>query len=307
MTSDRVMITGLNDKELIMTLEKSLAAAWTLDELAKKANEVLSSTESLADGDSRLAQSLTPRNIRRLQSEGAIDKPSKSGREAYYGEAHLTQLLSARSLMSKGFTTNSIQALRAAEAEGALGFLDSVAAPLAAKFSGQSGLGAAVANESPPSGPPRGGLLPSDFDSARLGPARPANLPPNAQASSGPPQIFPEAPVPVQKFAHAGDERASQSERLARMHKEGITKALAQFANAKRASAAELFAGSAPTARAVKVFEAEPIAGLRISVSATPGAEPRPFGPAEAEAAIAAIAACWAAAWGGQQDPSSGS
>jgi DNA-binding transcriptional MerR regulator len=97
-----------------MSDEKKHPQSWTLDELAAKANEALSAGEPADARDSRLSGTLTSRNIRRLQSAGAINPPRKSGREAYYNDEHLGQLLEARSLMSKGVAASAIPALREA-------------------------------------------------------------------------------------------------------------------------------------------------------------------------------------------------
>lgn len=98
-----------------MTDPNFSAAAWTLDELAAKANQALAASEPADARDSRLSGQLTARNIRRLQTEGAIDPPRKLGREAYYGDGHLRQLLEARDLMSKGVAASAIPAVREAQ------------------------------------------------------------------------------------------------------------------------------------------------------------------------------------------------
>lgn len=94
--------------------------SWSIDVLAEKANAALAQNDpTLASDldDSRMAKELTVRNLRRLVALGAVDAPSRQGREAYYGPKHLEQVLSTRELMAKGFTSSSIQALRAASSE----------------------------------------------------------------------------------------------------------------------------------------------------------------------------------------------
>lgn len=102
---------------------------WTLDEFTSKANELLAQKaceldseqprSSGASNDSRRSPILTTRNVRHLASKGAIDPSARIGREAYYGPKHLDQVLAARDLMEKGFTSSSIQALRAASGDAA--------------------------------------------------------------------------------------------------------------------------------------------------------------------------------------------
>jgi DNA-binding transcriptional MerR regulator len=84
---------------------------WTLYELVAKANQSLPEQSSQ---DSRLSKELTARNLRRLVEQGAIDPPSRIGREAYYGPSHLEQALQARELMGQGFAASSVKTLREA-------------------------------------------------------------------------------------------------------------------------------------------------------------------------------------------------
>ena len=86
--------------------------SWTIDELTAKANDALSAAKT-SSSDSRMASQLTVRNLRRMVSTGAVEPAARVGREAYYGPKHLDQILAARELMSQGFTSASIQALRA--------------------------------------------------------------------------------------------------------------------------------------------------------------------------------------------------
>lgn len=91
------------------------SATWTIDELAAKANSALDTPKSLdGSADSRFAAKLTARNIRSLQSQGAISKPVKVGREAFYGAEHFQELLDARKMMASGISAKGVQSLRAA-------------------------------------------------------------------------------------------------------------------------------------------------------------------------------------------------
>ena len=133
--------------------DHSPSTPWTLDELAAKANQALAGSEAIDVRDSRLSGQLTPRNIRRLQSEGVINPPQKLGREAYYGQEHLDQLLQARDWMSKGVSASAIPALRESGATSlASASLASAPAPLESSRTAQAlaFLGACRAPEAPP-------------------------------------------------------------------------------------------------------------------------------------------------------------
>lgn len=99
---------------------------WSLDDLTRLANERLGglavdggSDEQGRDG--RISALLTPRNVRRLVGEGAVPKPYRDGRDAFYDESHLNALLSTRALMSMGVGT---KALREMAADGYSGLLE---------------------------------------------------------------------------------------------------------------------------------------------------------------------------------------
>lgn len=120
MTIDSVIVSPSNNFHLQDMTPKDPNDSWNIELLAEKANAALAQNEpaeaSYLD-DSRMAKELTVRNLRRLVALGAVDAPSRQGREAYYGPKHLEQVLSTRELMAKGFTSSSIQALRAASSE----------------------------------------------------------------------------------------------------------------------------------------------------------------------------------------------
>lgn len=101
---------------LVMSPKLSPPDSWTLEQLAQKANEEIASRgkDANASPDSRMSDTLTPRNLRRLASEGAIDPPARLGREAYYSQGHLEQVVAARELMTKGFSASAIGSLRKA-------------------------------------------------------------------------------------------------------------------------------------------------------------------------------------------------
>ena len=122
-----------------MNPEKTSESHWTIEELAQRANKALSNSSN-PTADSRMASEVSVRNLRRLVSIGAVSPPARSGREAYYGPSHLCQILEARELMSKGFTSSSIQAMRSASLEldkRSVGAPDASSAILAKQFQAQ--------------------------------------------------------------------------------------------------------------------------------------------------------------------------
>ena len=118
---------------------KKAGTLWELDEFARIANETMASSGPSTGSDERQKQELSPRNLRRLVSEGVIDPPERSGRSAYYSEKHLEQVLAVRNMMSQGFSTSAIRSVK----ESSLGFSGS-AAPSPVLTGGAEGSSAAV-------------------------------------------------------------------------------------------------------------------------------------------------------------------
>ena len=58
-----------------------------------------------------LSEELTPRTVRLYATEGLIDRPGKSGRQAIYGQRHLLQLLLIRTLAKRGLSLTAIAPL----------------------------------------------------------------------------------------------------------------------------------------------------------------------------------------------------
>jgi DNA-binding transcriptional MerR regulator len=75
---------------------------WTLDELNAQA------VRALGDG---AARELGPRTLRYYATLGLLDRPSAMrGRQAFYGERHLLQLVAIKRLQALGLTLADVQA-----------------------------------------------------------------------------------------------------------------------------------------------------------------------------------------------------
>ena len=79
------------------------------DELIRIANARLTELglDQLPDG--RVAERLAPRNVRFLRQAGVISRPEGVGSGAQWGEIHLQQLLTVRSLQACGRSINEIR------------------------------------------------------------------------------------------------------------------------------------------------------------------------------------------------------
>ena len=80
---------------------------FTLDELTIAVNNELK-TKDLAATDSRQSKELSSRRIRGLVGENLISKPFKDGRNVYYTELHLNELIDFKTLQSVGLSEKSL-------------------------------------------------------------------------------------------------------------------------------------------------------------------------------------------------------
>lgn len=64
--------------------------------------------ELLAITGERLGEEITSRTVRLYATEGLIDRPTKDGRRAVYGQRHLLQLTLIRSLARRGLSLSAI-------------------------------------------------------------------------------------------------------------------------------------------------------------------------------------------------------
>lgn len=81
----------------------------TLNELIHKASRRLAELglDQVADG--RVAESLSPRNVRFLRQAGVISRPEGQGPAASWGELHLRQLIATRALQATGVSINEVR------------------------------------------------------------------------------------------------------------------------------------------------------------------------------------------------------
>ncbi len=75
-----------------------------LNELIASANHYLAGLGLDRMGDGRVADSLTPRNVRFLRQAGVISRPEGQGSAARWGGIHLRQLVTARILQANGMS-----------------------------------------------------------------------------------------------------------------------------------------------------------------------------------------------------------
>jgi hypothetical protein len=75
-----------------------------ITEFVEIANQKIKEEILTKSSDSRLAESLTERRIRDYATKDVMDKPIKEGRNAYYTEKHLEQVLDIRKLQVSGIS-----------------------------------------------------------------------------------------------------------------------------------------------------------------------------------------------------------
>lgn len=84
---------------------------YTLEELTKEVNLRLSMMEYTTT-DSRQSKDFSPRRIRDLATKELIEKPFRDGRNVYYTEQHIQELVDLKTLQSKGMTDKSLISLK---------------------------------------------------------------------------------------------------------------------------------------------------------------------------------------------------
>lgn len=259
---------------------------WDIDEFASKANQALADKMELGaakSSDSRLASKMTARNLRRLVSQGAIEPPARSGREAYFGPKHLEQVLAARELMTQGFTSSSIQALRNATAPEPTASCFSnasfQAAPPGSPFSAPShvhgGATAGLLDSHVRHGAPR---APTTANALLfLSQVAPQESPAGVSERPDPRAAFFSSPAPSSLSSSALSAEA------------GLANAYQSLGAGKMPPAAE-----PPPLWVTSALEAEPFAGLRISVRSHPGMAP--LSSHQKAAALECMEHLWSAA-----------
>lgn len=82
----------------------------SIEELAEEANKVILLNPSVIS-DKRISDTISVRRIRDYISKGMMDKPYKDGRNTYYVQRHLDQLLTLREYQNDGLSESYIQKL----------------------------------------------------------------------------------------------------------------------------------------------------------------------------------------------------
>jgi DNA-binding transcriptional MerR regulator len=85
---------------------------YTIDELSKKVNELIKQSSDLASSevsDKRIRDEISVRRIRDYYSKGLMSYSMKEGRNAYYDDNHVKQLLALKLLQNEGITESYIK------------------------------------------------------------------------------------------------------------------------------------------------------------------------------------------------------
>ena len=133
---------------------------WTLDELTRRVDAVLARDQVRQD-NGQVAQAPNARAVRWYQSTGLLRRPDQRGRVAFYGAAHLAELVAIKRLQANGLSLADVQshlqglddeALYALAALPADAFIDvDVERDVAADFWGAAVEDAAIVTVTPPS------------------------------------------------------------------------------------------------------------------------------------------------------------
>lgn len=82
---------------------------WTLAELTERVDAVLR-TEGIRQENGQVAEAPNGRTVRWYQSIGLLRRPEQRGRVAFYGCAHLAELVAIKRLQSGGLSLGDVQA-----------------------------------------------------------------------------------------------------------------------------------------------------------------------------------------------------
>lgn len=84
------------------------AAPWTLEELTRRVADATQRL-GLSQVNGQVADVPNARAIRWYTSTGLVRRPQQRGRVAYYGKAHLRELVAIKRLQSQGLTLEQVQ------------------------------------------------------------------------------------------------------------------------------------------------------------------------------------------------------
>lgn len=74
----------------------------TIDDLVNRVNTLLKEEENGGVKDSRISDEITVRKVRDLLTKGMIDKPQKVGRNTYFNDQHINQVMAIRKMQLEG-------------------------------------------------------------------------------------------------------------------------------------------------------------------------------------------------------------
>lgn len=97
------------DSEWIDVYSKSMDTPWTLAELTEHVDAVLRA-EGIRQDNGQVAEAPNGRTVRWYQSIGLLRRPEQRGRVAFYGRAHLAELVAIKRLQSGGLSLGDVQA-----------------------------------------------------------------------------------------------------------------------------------------------------------------------------------------------------
>ncbi len=104
-------------------------APWTLDELTARVAVAIDRL-GLLQPNGQVAEAPNARAVRWYQSTGLVRRPQQRGRVAYYGPAHLRELVAIKRLQSNGLTLEQVQQQLLSQGDDAVTVLADVPADL---------------------------------------------------------------------------------------------------------------------------------------------------------------------------------
>ena len=85
---------------------------YTLDQLVDEVNRIIAETkENVQNADGRLSETVTVRKVRDLLAKRLITPPVKDGRQNYFDNGHVEQILNIKSLQKEGASEKLLRGL----------------------------------------------------------------------------------------------------------------------------------------------------------------------------------------------------
>jgi DNA-binding transcriptional MerR regulator len=121
------------DSDRVDDYSEPMDTPWTLLDLTERVDAVLRA-EGIRQENGQVAEAPNGRTVRWYQSIGLLRRPEQRGRVAFYGRAHLAELVAIKRLQSGGLSLGDVQARLQGlsdEAVLALAALPDLASPVA--------------------------------------------------------------------------------------------------------------------------------------------------------------------------------